>query len=1075
MAKRGRLPGTRVTQQFRNGAGLSRDFPRYAGIVAKGLDIKLFRGAGIARGLLEDVTLTFNQTTYTATLASPAIPDKNRSRLRQADGRLVQPTRWNFVESTPGSNVFDQVGIDPTIFSFSLGYKLDYVANDPDIQDEVPVDEVREVLSMGDSPGQTKYAEGVDYRFTTTANDPDPGVDNNNPTSSVLTPVIGTVSNTGTGTIAHDSNTYDHGYNRSYIVRVLGPTTIPAAAAPSGTTGTRLANLLIEAIPTSSGADSLPPRLSTTGNAIAVALVEATPSSLNLAAELGITLTAAFGASNFVAGDSFTFSGNGPGVLEISDAMRNTNQFAQVSAAVVESATGQGTFAINPQSDFSGAENQTYNVACTAIAGTGTGRTATFRVVGKSGIKQLTGLVTASNGSAALTGSGTQFLAEIALGDQVFIGADPVAVTVQSVTNNLTAVLTTAFSAPSQSGVRSLRVRSNTAQVTVAVTAPARVGLISGSGIFADFDFGAGSNDNFVVGDRFSFNASTKRVAYNGKENREYKFSVTSTTALHGATVAYSADTVIGGFGSHVFAEGNPLSLPNNVQIHARNLSFDNRLDAVAPVDTFSLPLTFDGLIDWTLTKSKVETISTADLRRDVTGTRTGLVGAYFVELREVPTSMKFVRGPSPSFTTIPFNLVADTNIVWFTSNPSVNLTVSYTFKGNEPEAGATYFMTGYQKRPDSDYNNGQLFTTRAAAYEFLAPMTESNDAAIAAQIAWEQNEAGLPGLAVFLVKDSDGDGRYTNADYSEAIRVSQKFEGILDLVVVNEFDVRSTFTNSIVNMNDPTIAHYRIGYHGFPTNFPLGNEFVPGSRVHSARNEFQVYVDTPARGTIAGIGNSFAKKTVLVDSLGDGNIDSIPTQVSLDGSFLAVALAARVASFPEPWQIVLNAPVVGFDEIEFLDEDQMILLQDAGLICIKVTAEGSGVGSYIGTSTTDETEPSTEQLSGTVQRQYVFSRLTTRLDRAIIGYVGDGPEDVADKLAADGVMELGSMVSEGKIGRYIDEGTGRARPIVNGRDFIAFRDPDDLVRTYFRASYYNKYGVLFSDGTITVDGPVTQ
>ena len=1075
MAKRGRLPGTRINQQFRNGASLSRDFPRHAAIVAKGLDIRLFRGAGVVRGELTDVALTFDQTTYLATLTSPAVPDKNRSRLRQADGRTVTATRWNFVESVPGSNVFDQISIDPTLFSFSGAYRLDYVSTDADINDPVPVDGIREIMSMGDSAGQTKYMEGIDYRFITTAADPEPGVDNNNPTASILTPIVAVATNTGTGTVAHNSNTYDHKYNRSYVVRVLGTTTSPAAADPAGTVGSRTANLLIEALPTSSGFESLPPLLSTTGNAVAVALVEATPSSLTgVVAELGITLDFAFGASNFVVGDKYTFAGNGPGVLEISDAMRNENQFAEVSAISIEAATGEGTVAINPQSVYTGLENQKYSLRCIAAAGTGTGRTATFRVVGKSAIKQIAGTVSVSNGSAALTGTGTQFVADLQAGDILFVGADPVPVTVQSVTNNLAAVLTTAWASTSSTNARALRIRSVTAQVTVAVTAPSRVELISGSGIYADFAFGLSTSDNFDVGDRYNYTAFTKRVQYNGKENREYKFSVTSTSALHAATVVYSSDTVTGGFGSHVFAEGNPLSLPNNVLIHARNLSFGNRLDAVAPVDTFALPLTFDGLIDWTLTKAKSVTISTADLRRDVTGTRTGTVGAYFVELAEVPTSVNYVRGPSPSLTTIPFNVVPDTAIVWFATNPSVNLTVSYRYKGAEPEAGANYFLTGYMKRPDSDYNNGKFFSTKAEAYDWLAPMTPQNDAFIAAQIAWEQDELSLPGLVVFLVKDSDGDGRYTSADYNAAIAVSEKYPNIIDAVVVNQYDVRSTFVNSVINRNDPTVARYAIGYNGFPTNTPIGNEFVPGSRIHAARNEFQVYVDTPARGTIVGIGNAFAKKTILVDSLGDGNIDAIPTQIALEGSFLAVALAARVASFPEPWQIVLNQPVVGFDEIEFLDEDQMIALQDAGLICIKVSSEGSGVGSYIGTSTTDETEPSTEHLSGTVQRQYVFSRLKNKLDRSIIGYVGDSPEAVADKLTADGVMELGSMVSEGKIGRYIDESTGRARAIAANVDFIGLRDPDDPVRTYFRASFYNKYGVLFSDGTVSVDGPIT-
>lgn len=1074
MAKRGRLPGTRLNQKFRPGAGLSRDYPRYAAVVAKGLDVKLFRGAEVTRGQKEDITLTFDQTTYLATLPSEAVPDRARSRLRQGDGRVVSPTRWSFAESTPGSGVFDQVSIDPTFFSSLGNYRFDYVSADPADTDEVPVDDLREIISMGDAPGQTKYREGQDYLFVTTAADPDPGVDNNNPTASVVTAITNAATNTGTGTVSHNSSTYSHKYNRSYVVRVLGPSTVPTAAAPSGTTGTRLATLYIEAIPTSGGADSLPPRLAATSNGITVSLTESSPSSLtNIAAELGITLDFAFGATNFVAGDQYTFAGNGPGVLEISDAMRNTNQFAETSAVVIGTATGEGTIAVNPQSSYTGKDNQSIQIQCTAASGSGTSRQATFRVTGKAALKQLTGLLSTTNGSTALTGSGTQFLAELQAGDVLFVGADPIPVTIASITNNELAVLSAVVTQPSQTSARSLRVRPTTGLITVLVTAASRVSLLSGSGLFADFSFGANASDNFDVGDTFTFTAKAKAVPYNGKENREYKFTVTSTTPLHGAVVTYSADVVVGTFGSHTFAEGNPLNLPNNVQIHARNLSFANRLDAVSPVDTFTMPLTFDGIIDWSLTKAKVETISTADLRRDVTGGRTGTVGAYYVEVREVPTSVQFVRGPAPTLASIAFNHAPGSQIIWFATNPGVNLTVAYRYKGAEPEPGNTYYMTGYQRRPDSDYNSGQLFRSYDEALAFLAPMTPTNDAAIAAQIAWEQNETTLPGLVVFLVKDSDSDGIVTTADYDEAIRVSQRFLGTMDAVVVNQFAVRDTFTNSVINMNDPTVGRHRIGYHGFPSNYPLGDEFTPGSRVFSARTEFQVFVDTPARGTIAGIGNASAKKTILVDSLGDGNIDQIPTQVVLDGSFLAVALAASVASSPEPWQMVLNRAVVGFDEIEFLNEDQMILLQDAGLICIKVSAEGSGEGTYIGTSTTDETEPSTEQLSGTVQRQYVFSRLKAKIDSSTIGYVADSPEDAEDQMTADGITELGSMVSEGKIGKYIDKSSGQIRPI-SSTDFIATRHPDDPVRVYFQCSYYNKYGILYADGTVVVDGPVS-
>ena len=166
MAIRGRLPGTVIGQVFRVGASTPRDFPRYAGIIAKGLDIKLFRDAEIVRSSVEGETLPFSGTTYIAPLAHNAVPDKGRSRLHTADGRTVSAARWNFTESVPDSLNFDQVSIDPTIFSSGATYLLDYIADDTALQDEIPVDDLREVIALGDNQGQVQYREGIDFRFT---------------------------------------------------------------------------------------------------------------------------------------------------------------------------------------------------------------------------------------------------------------------------------------------------------------------------------------------------------------------------------------------------------------------------------------------------------------------------------------------------------------------------------------------------------------------------------------------------------------------------------------------------------------------------------------------------------------------------------------------------------------------------------------------------------------------------------------------------------------------------------------------------------------------------------------------
>lgn len=1057
---RGRLPGSVIGQVFRTGTATPRDFPRYVGIIAKSLDIKLFRDAEIVRAFVSGEILAFSNITYISPLAHNALPDKKRSRLYLSDGRTVSQTRWSFSESISGSGNFDQITIDPAIYSSGNTYLFDYIANDPALEDEVPVDELREILAVGDNQGQILYREGIDYRLLTTATGPSPGASNLNPTQRTTTAIVPNAANTGTGTVAFNvGNSYTHDYNRAYLVSCI---------AAAGITPTRTATLRVEVIPTSSGASAAIGRSLVQANQIDISLSEAVPATLTaVLVEYGITLDFSFGLTHYIVNDRFSFNGNGPGLLELADPMTNTNQYPETSAVVATVLTGQGDLTVNPQTLFTGLVNRPYEIECTASAGVGNGRTATFRWRTTPSLDVLTGTVTATTASATITGVGTQFASELAIGDRLFIGTNAVPVEVLSITDATTAVLTAVYAPVTQSGVRVLRMRENTGSTgAVAVTSPNRISIAEG--IFIDLDFGPLPGDNFAAGDTFAFSASCARNQYNGKENRSYDFSVTSTASTHGVIMSYSGSTAASGFGSHTFEENNPLVLPNNVLLYARNITLANRFDAAAPVDTFDLSLTFDGLIDWDLLAERTETISTSDLLRDLTGTITGGVGNYYVLLRKVPEEIVYVRGPSPTFANITYNTVADTTIVYFTSDPGVNLTIKYRWKGLEPEPGASYYMTGYIKRPDSDYASGQTFTTKDAARDFLAPMTPSNDAAIANEIAWNQDEATLPGVVIFLVRDSDEDGVFTTADYDAAIDVSETYKSTMDIVVVNQFAAREEFRDSVVNMNDPTVARRRIGYFGFPTNYPIGDEFTANTRVYSARQELQVFEESVARGSLAVFGNSYAKLTINVDALGDSTFATVPTEVTLDGSFLAVALAARTAAFVEPWQTVYNIPVSGFNEIEPLDEAQLITLQDAGILCVRV--EGAS-GFYIGTMTTDETEPSTQQLSGTTQRQYVLDRLQYRIDQSVIGFVADTPEEAAQKLRGELIVELGSIVSEGKVARYIDPSTGIARPI-RASDVVAFRDPQNPLRTYFRASWWQKYPILYVDGVVAVDAP---
>lgn len=1067
---RKRLPGGEINQEFGQPVANQRQHPRYAGIVAKGLDIRLSRNNEIVRGELTAVALSFSGTTYQATLANAALPDRNRSRLYNSSNRTIAPTRWAFVESTPGSGVFDTVSIDPALFSSSESYLLDYVTVDTTVNDDLPVDDLREVLSLGNTKNAPDYIEGTDYRFLTAIEGPTPGDDNTNATGSVLTAITASAGNGGTGTVAHLSNTYTHEFNRAYVVRVLGAGTTPTAAAPAGSTPNRTANLLIECIPLSGGRGSLPGLTNTQANAILVELDEAVPSSLTpITVEHGITLTFGFGATNFSAGDEYTFQGNGPAVLEMDDANVADSQFPAVSAVAEVTVTGEGSITINPQSVFTGSRNKTIEVECTAASGSGASREATFRYRSDPSNRLLTGTVTVTNASTAVVGVGTLFTSELAAGDWVFFGTNPRPVRIASVTNNTAAVLATddnnnaTYDYPTQTGVRALRVRETTGSVTVLVTAPSRVSL--GEGILADFDFGAGGSDIFDVGDTFSFTATVGQSLYNGKENREYTVTAT-TVANHTLLASYSGSTAASGFGSHTFGEGVPLVLPNNAIIHARNLSLDNRFSTSEP-DSFTVGFSFENEIAWDLLFERTETIPASDILRDVTGIKTNTVGAYYVVLRRPPSSVLFVRGPAPGNASVTFNFTAGSNIIWFTTNPAVALTISYRVRGAQPAAGQTYFLTGYIKRPAEDYTRPQLFTRREEATAFLAPMTVENTAAIGNEVAWDSGgDDTLPGVVIALVRDEDEDGVVTDADFRAAIAVMAQQEGMIDMAVLGRFSVMDEARVQAIASNRPGKKTQRILYAGPPIGYPVGSETEPDTQVYFARREHQVFEASVARGCLAVTSGTSCTKTIFVDALGDGNIDRIATKVTLDGSFIALATAARVAAFPKAYEVLHNLDVVGVDEIEQIDKGTLEILYGAGIIPIESTGTSAR---YLAGNTTDETEASTSQLSGTVQRQRMIARLQEVTDRRSVGLAGMSPVDRLQYIQLALGSEIEAAITDKEISPYLDA-NGSERKFSASRDIKVLRDPANPFRTLFQASWYQFYPNELTDGTVFVD-----
>ena len=81
------------------------------------------------------------------------------------------------------------------------------------------------------------------------------------------------------------------------------------------------------AIPISGGNLAYPPSpLHSAAPANSFSISELVPATLVQDIELGVKMDLAFGATNFVPGDIFTFNGLGPGMFEIDVRHTNTNE-----------------------------------------------------------------------------------------------------------------------------------------------------------------------------------------------------------------------------------------------------------------------------------------------------------------------------------------------------------------------------------------------------------------------------------------------------------------------------------------------------------------------------------------------------------------------------------------------------------------------------------------------------------------------------------------------------------------------------------------------------------------------------
>lgn len=965
-------PGTYIGQIIRpSPANLNAD-ARVPAYIGRGNRLALGSNLPIRRSFVYGEQLAFPMTPpFISFLQHASDGSKDAPvRLYKQDGTEVRADQYQLLTI---NNEIKQVLINTEAYDASATYKFDYQSVDRDVLDPVPVQDLRSIKAVGLQEGQPSFHEYVDFFIDSTITDAVPNANNTNlnPNQGILISYV----NAGTGTIAFEgSSQYAHNYNRSYDIVCLSVT---------GVTPNRQAIFEWSADPRSGGNNAAPATPLTASATKPTFTVDEASSAYIFDLEYGLKLILGFGATNFVAGDTYRFDAVGPSLFEVDARLQNTNQFVEYTPIIKTAQVGStGQLTLNDNSGYTGAYNIKYSFKVESVTGSGPTATATISW-SESGETFVNGSFTANN-----------------------------------------AVLSTLVQTLSK-------------------------------GITLDISFGA---TNFVAGDLFTFNVLAPRRFYSGKDTRNLKIDVTTVvnaSANQGLVQGtYLADTIEGGFGTFIATatydrtQVGLVELPDNLALFARNLFRKWTVGSQSAVnDEFTFSAIDNAMIDWTLNAQGDMEIEASDILNDVLGTVTGVPNSFYIVLNDVPLAGSVVVRDATTEAILSSTEVSGSAFVFFITNPNTRLHVTYLDKGQEPDPGSIYYLTGTFVRPIDLYDTPTLALSRTAGQTLLAPVSANNHLYIMNDIAWDN---GTPAAYFIQVRDIDSDGVYTNLDFRRALLSTEHVSRITDRIVLANFASVSDELAINLRANDPFEKRESLDWFGAPIATPIGDVDTANTLVFIARKTLQVYGSSPSHGTRILHGATTCKRTIQFD-------DGTEQQLTLDGSFVAGALAALTASFTDPSDTILRKNVSGFDFIQTYSDAENIILGTNQIIYF--TDQGSGVYRIEEDVTVDSFAEEFQIISAMTQKQSVTKIVRREMDNALISLVVPSSEAGVNLTKATLSGILIGLLSRGNIADYQDD-SGNVRKFDPSADVIVFKDATNSTTYNFLYAYFIKYPI---------------
>lgn len=563
-------------------------------------------------------------------------------------------------------------------------------------------------------------------------------------------------------------------------------------------------------------------------------------------------------------------------------------------------------------------------------------------------------------------------------------------------------------------------------------------------GIKIDFVFGSASP---TVGALWQADAKAPRMYYSAKDSRTYSLNIataSTTGTVVNITGGFNTNTTEGSFGTFSVAmdlassttkQGYAL-LPSNVSVAFRNAP------SFAALDLFTFGILDSEVIDWSLEAVITDVRQLTDFNTDMNGAITGTAGLQYVILSQVPSDQDSIRVINYNTNAdLSFNFKVGSPFLYFTAPPGVPIQITYDYRGQEPDPGQTYYVTALFLRPEQYYNVPFLVLRLADGRAFAAPSAIDNDLYIGNEIAWNN---AAPAVYLIQPENVDGSGVYSLPDFQNAIQSIRSYSRITDLCLLNFNDGLADLMEENVMANDPFQRRPNLLWAGAPIGTPIGDETTVGSLVYMAQQQLAVPGQSAAKGTRIMIAPTTAQMTIVLDS-------GLSSQVTLDGSFLALAAASRVASFTDPATDMLGTQINGFDTIQIYGDEQNAILGQAQVLY----ALGSpGVYTW-GEDYTVDSAAGFERVQLMTQRQFV-TKVVIRNMASLIGITPASGEAAKALIRGQLSSILRGLLSQGLIAPYQDD-SGNERAFDPNADIIVFQDEDDLTLFYFNYAWFSR------------------